>query len=223
MAISRFIFRAISKALSTRNVYLVKSLSYRNKPQSLKTNFDYVRYSTLGLCYEEIIANNIDGNVAELGVYRGGFAKRLNFLFSDRKIYLFDTFEGFSKQDVEVEKQRGFSKGNQNFSQTSEELVMAKMAYPENCIIKKGTFPASASDVLDTFCFVSIDADLYEPIFQGLIFFYPKLEKGGYIFVHDFNNEGYKGAREAVLRFCKENGVSYVPIPDSGGSVIITQ
>ena len=56
------------------------------------------------------------------------------------------------------------------------------MAHPDNCIVKQGFFPETATDVEDTFCFVSIDTDLYEPIYQGLKFFYPKLEKGGYIF-----------------------------------------
>jgi O-methyltransferase len=41
--------------------------------------------------------------------------------------------------------------------------------------------------------------------------------------VHDFNNLNYKGVREAVLEFCREKGISYVPIPDIGGTVIITK
>ena len=41
--------------------------------------------------------------------------------------------------------------------------------------------------------------------------------------VHDFNNLEYKGVREAVLEFCRENGISYVPIPDVAGTVIITK
>jgi len=41
--------------------------------------------------------------------------------------------------------------------------------------------------------------------------------------VHDFNNSGYKGVREAVLEFCREKGISYVPIPDVCGTVIITK
>jgi O-methyltransferase len=223
MSLSKFIFHKTSSALSKNNLYFTKSLVFRKKPQALPINFDYIRYSTLGLCYEEICSKNVIGNVAELGVYKGDFAKRLNFLFSDRKIYLFDTFKGFDKNDIQIEHQSDFSKGNQDFSNTSVDLVMQKMPYPENCIIKKGTFPQTTNGILDSFCFVSLDADLYEPILQGLIFFYPKLEKGGYIFVHDFNNEEYKGSRQSVLKFCSDNNIGYIPIPDSGGTVIITK
>ena len=97
------------------------------------------------------------------------------------------------------------------------------MKFRDNCIIKKGYFPESAVGVDDRFCFVSIDADLYEPILSGLQFFYPKLESKGYIFVHDFNNDLYKGARKAVLEFCNANGINYLPIPDTCGTAIITK
>src|SRR5207244_2449439 len=97
------------------------------------------------------------------------------------------------------------------------------MPHREKCIPVKGFFPASAKDVNQEFVFVSIDADLYQPIYSGLQFFYPKLVKGGYIFVHDFNNDDYKGARKAVLQFCKENDISYLPLPDTGGTAVISK
>ena len=98
---------------------------------------------------------------------------------------------------------------------------MKLMPYPEKCIPIKGFFPESAKDIETTFVFVSIDADLYEPIYNGLVFFYPKLVSGGYIFIHDFNNDNYKGSRKAVEQFCAEQKINNVPLPDSGGSAII--
>ncbi|RYD92058.1 MAG: methyltransferase, partial [Sphingobacteriales bacterium] len=71
------------------------------------------------------------------------------------------------------------------------------------------------------FCLVSIDADLYDPILAGLRFFYPRLDKGGAIMVHDYNNSEYPGARQAVHEFCAEAGVTFVPIPDIGGTVVL--
>ncbi len=223
MQLTKSLFQLISKFLAQRKIYLTRSLSFRQRPDKLAISFDFVRHTTLELCYEEIILKNIKGNVAELGVYKGEFSQKLNHLFSDRKIYLFDTFEGFDDKDIEIEKAQNFSDGKQDFSDTSIDLVMQQMTYPENCIIKKGFFPETAEGIDDRFCFVSLDTDLFEPIYQGLLFFYPKLEKGGYIFVHDFNNDGYKGTRHAVTKFCSENKISYVPIPDNSGTVIITK
>jgi O-methyltransferase len=223
MELSRALFRTLSGFLSSRNLFLGSSLKYKEKPLPLPPNLDYIRYSALGLCYEEIVNRKVAGNVAELGVYKGDFAKRLNFLFPDRKLYLFDTFEGFDSKDVEKEKSEGFSEGSQDFSDTSVEMVLSKMTNKSNCIVCKGFFPGTAEGIRDTFCFVSIDADLYEPVYNGLVFFYPLLEKGGYIFVHDFNNDEYKGAHQAVLKFCSENSIGFVPLADNGGTAVITR
>ncbi|HRP90567.1 MAG TPA: TylF/MycF/NovP-related O-methyltransferase [Edaphocola sp.] len=217
------IFKYISNLLATKNLYLTKSLNYKNKSGLLPINLDYVRYATLTLCQEEITAKGIGGNIAEVGVFRGDFAKRLNVLFPDKKLYLFDTFEGFSKDDVQFEKNNKYSSGAQDFSGTNIELVRSKMKYPENCIFKKGRFPETAADLEDQFCFVSLDADLFLPIYSGLEYFYPRLSKGGYIFIHDFNNSGYSGARDAVIKFCNENNIGFVPIADSGGTAIISK
>jgi O-methyltransferase len=61
--------------------------------------------------------------------------------FPDRKLYLFDTFEGFDERDVKIELKNNYSAGNQDFSNTSVELVLNKMKHKDNCIIKKGFFP----------------------------------------------------------------------------------
>lgn len=187
--------------------------------------WDYNRYSSLELCAYEIIKNEVDGNVAELGVYQGVFAAKINELFNNKKLYLFDTFEGFSATDKKIERSQHLrTKGiDIDFSTTSIEYVLKKMKHKEYCIIKKGYFPDTAVGIEDTFCFVSIDVDLYKPIYEGLKYFYPRLNKGGYIFVHDFNNLMFPGTREAVQKFCSENQVSYFPLSDVGGSVVLTK
>lgn len=224
MSVLKSLYQLFAKLLAGKKLHLSKSLEFNTTfKRELAHNIDFVRYTTLELCSIEIKNNNVKGNVAELGVYKGEFAKRVNQLFPDKKLYLFDTFEGFNQKDISTEKHSNFSSGEQDFSDTSVELVLNKMKYRDNCVVKKGYFPESASGVDDRFCFVSIDADLYEPILSGLQFFYPKLEPKGYIFVHDFNNDLYKGAKKAVLEFCASTQINYLPIPDSGGTAIITK
>ena len=219
----KYLYRSIAGLISKRSFYIVKSLAFDpgNRLQ-IPINLDFVRHKTLELCSNEIRVNNVEGNIAELGVYKGDFAIKLNELFPDRRLYLFDTFNGFDPRDFGKDKSK-FLTEEQDFSDTNIEMVLKRMKHPENCIFKKGYFPDTAMDIHDSFSFVSIDADLYEPILKGLEFFYSRLEKNGYIFVHDFNNMYYKGAREAVIEFCLKNKIGYVPIPDTGGSVIITK
>lgn len=181
------------------------------------------RHAMLRRCADEIYRRKISGNVAELGVYQGEFAKYINRFFHDRKIYLFDTFEGFDDRDKLKIKEVGIEIQNFTFKDTSLNLVLNKMKYPENVIIKKGYFPESVQGIEDKFCFVSIDADLYTPILNGLEYFYPRLEKGGYIFIHDFGGYSFEGAKQAVLEFCDKYNISYVPLLDNCLSVVITK
>lgn len=45
-------------------------------------------------------AKNVKGACAEAGVFAGDFAKYINQYFPTKKLYLFDTFEGFSINDI---------------------------------------------------------------------------------------------------------------------------
>lgn len=216
----------IQSFLMDRGLVLTMTMRYLRRQRNLYLPAyagDYVRNSSLELVATEISSRKIEGSVAELGVYRGDFARIINEAFPDRKLYLFDTFSGFDITDVLVDKSLALSSGNQDFSRTSVEMILKKMRHPEKCVVKRGYFPASAVDVDDTFAFVSIDADLYQPVYEGLQFFYPRLARGGYIFVHDYNNDEYKGARAAVLKFCEANEIAYFPLTDTCGSAVIAK
>ncbi len=222
MSLLQQLFYKTARILQKKDFYLIKSLGapfqFRIGP-----NTDYIRYATLQLCAEEIIEKKLTGALAEVGVYKGDFAKRVHALMPEKKFYLFDTFEGFAPEDVAVERSKGFSDGTQDFSDTGIELVRGKMVRPENCIFRKGFFPQTAAGLEEAFCFVSLDADLYQPIYEGLKYFYPRLQPGGYIFIHDYNNAGYSGAKQAVREFCAVHNIHYVPIADTGGTAILTK
>jgi len=210
------------KYLRKKNIFIGSSLLYLERKRNIDKNyFDYIRLATLELASYEINRKKLEGSVAELGVYKGKFARYLNQYFPDRILYLFDTFEGFDKRDIASETKNKYSSGDQDFSDTSVDAVLQLMPFPKKCKPVKGFFPESAKNIDDRFVFVSLDTDLFEPIYNGLLFFYPRLVAGGYIFIHDFNNDAYKGTREAVEKFCLETNINFLPIPDLGGSVVI--
>lgn len=182
------------------------------------------RIASLRLVANEINDSNLEGSVAELGVYTGEFAKYINESFPNRKLYLFDTFNGFDERDIQTEREGNYSNATiGEYKNNDVELVLNKMIYPENCIIRKGYFPESSDGVNDEFAFVSIDVDLYGPILEGLKFFYPRLSPGGYIFIHDYNNPRFQGVKKAVREFCHSKNISYVPLNDICGSVVIAK
>lgn len=181
------------------------------------------RIASLELAAREIYSKDIDGAVAEAGVYRGDFAVYINRFFKDRRLYLFDTFEGFSIRDIKVERDNNYTLMNTgDYGNTSENLVLNRMPYPKNVVIRKGYFPDTTEGIKEQFCFVNLDMDLYRPIKAGLEYFYPRLCKGGYIFIHDCNigHVNYKGARIALLEFTEKENIGYVILPDNKTAVI---
>lgn len=202
-----------------RNVELYKFRDY------LLQGVDYVRVSTLELIAREIYDKKVSGAVAELGVYRGDFTKVISTFFNDRKLYLFDTFEGFPEKDIEIDKSKNYSDAKvERFKDTNIEIVLNKIEHKNDVYIKKGYFPDTAVSINnESFAFVSIDVDLFKPTYDGLCFFYSKLTKGGYILIHDYNNSYYSGVKEAVNKFCKEKNVTCIPVSDYLGSAIITK
>ena len=209
----------IQRILLKYNLVLTFSLHYMQRERDLFFNkrvntdgflFDYFRISTLELIAKEIYQREIKGSVAEVGVYRGVFASKINEYFPDRKLYLFDTFEGFNEKEVMNEKEKGNITENYDFKNTTIEDVLSIMPNVNNCIVKKGLFPSTAVNINDDFAFVSLDADLFDPIYAGLNYFYPKLSQGGVIFIHDYyNKKKFKGVREAVDKYCFENNLFF--------------
>lgn len=161
-----------------------------------------------------VYSKNISGCVAEAGVFQGEFAAIINHSFPNRKLYLFDTFEGFDQRDIIFEENSKYSNAKAgHLSITSEMLVLDKMKYPENCIIRKGYFPETAMGICEKFCYVNLDMDLYKPTLEGLRFFYPLMVKGGIITIHDYFSDGYQGIDAAVKEFISEISDDIVPFP----------
>ena len=110
------------------------------------------------------------------------------------------------------------------FLDTNVDYVLGRMPFREKCIVKKGFFPETFDlDSNEKFVFVSLDMDLYQPILDGLRVFYPRLAKGGFMMIHDYNNLGYPRCKEAVDLFCKESGAIVVPLTDFLGSALIVK
>jgi len=187
----------------------------------LRELFD-IRLSLLRLQAEEINSKCIEGNIAELGVYKGYLARELNILFKERKLYLFDTFKGFDERDIEYERIIGSSKKITNdFSDTNIEQVKSILPYPANVVFCKGYFPDTAENIEEKYALVSLDTDLYLPTLNGLKYFYPRLSKGGRILLHDYTSTQFPFVKTAVDDFAKKSDIKIIPLCDLHGSAVI--
>lgn len=168
--------------------------------------------------------NHIEGEVAEAGVFRGEFAQFINYYFPQKKLYLFDTFEGFDKRDFKYEEENSFVEAK-HISDTSVEYVMSRMKYKDRVVVKKGYFPDTAKDINERFCFVNLDMDLYKPTLEALRFFYPRMSTRGIILVHDYFSKVFPNIKHAVAKFEEELGykLALCPIGDDLSIAIIIQ
>lgn len=171
---------------------------------------------------------DIKGNVAECGVYMADFSYYINKYFPERKMYLFDTFEGFDIKDIEKDKEFAeFSKGkfieadNQFHSEFDlVDVIKKKLPNLEKCIIKKGYFPDTAIGIEDIFAFVNLDMDLYNPMYAGLEFFYDKMSEGGVILLHDYYRSDLPGVKKALKDFEEKRQQKMVKLPIGDGCSI---
>ncbi len=182
------------------------------------SSMDYFRYATLGLAIQRLIDDNIEGSFAEVGVYKGDMSRFIHNLAKERVYYLFDTFEGFPKSDLE----KDINEDNR-FKDTTISDVIENIGNIDNIVIKKGYVPDTLIGLEnEKFAFVLLDLDLYAPTVSSLNFFYPRIVKGGYLVVHDYNNsESNWACKRAVNEFMQDKSENIIEISDVWGSVLI--
>jgi O-methyltransferase len=125
----------------------------------------------------------IPGDIAEVGVYKGGSAKIICSVKGDKMLHLFDTFEGLPKVD-EIDMVWPFYEGK--FAASFDD-VKNYLKHDKNVHFYKGIFPDTSEPVKDKkFSMVNLDVDCYESTKLCLEFFYSRMSPGGIILSHDY-------------------------------------
>lgn len=138
----------------------------------------------------------VPGDVAELGVWKGGSAALLAEHSDGRTVHLFDTFAGMPKTSQWDQLKEG------DFADTSLESVKLLLSGFPNVRFHPGVFPQT-TEGLDAlrFSFVHLDGDIYNSTKSGLDWFYPRLNTGGIILMDDVGRDDCQGVRKALLEF----------------------
>jgi hypothetical protein len=186
---------------------------------SVNNGGDSTRLWAFILNCKQVLAEGIQGHFAELGVWRGNTAAILAKFAAagNRKVFLFDTFEGFNKTDLTgIDAQK-----EMDFNNTSVDLVKQVIGKDDtHCVYAKGFFPDTITEEhkASQYAIVSLDCDLYAPTKAGLGFFYERMPKGGIFFLHDYSSLHWNGSKLAIDEFCKANGEHVILMPDKSGS-----
>jgi hypothetical protein len=155
-----------------------------------------------------------EGDLAEVGVYKGGSARIICAVKGAKPLRLFDTFAGMPEVNQAVDK--GFERGD--FSDCSLQGVRHYLRDFPNVHFYQGRFPESARQVAEPpcwYCFVHLDVDIYESTLSGLEYFYPKLSRGGILVSHDYQHTSCQGVRRAFDEFLRDKPERAVELWDT--------
>jgi len=176
------------------------------------------------------MANKLDaGDYAEFGVGHGFSFRYIYKLMNEQStLYLFDTFEGFKQEDVDIENQMFDTNISVHMlgSDSAEDLI-EKVTGGENkrdieVIPVQGRIPESFAPHSGLkFRFVSVDMDLYEPTAKLLESLWDCMVPGGILLFHDYGCKLFPGVAKAVDEFFNPRGITAVPLNDQTVSAIV--
>ncbi|MBF0331749.1 MAG: class I SAM-dependent methyltransferase [Candidatus Omnitrophica bacterium] len=141
----------------------------------------------------------LPGDVAEIGVYKGGTAKLLARGFEPfkKRVHLFDTFAGMPSTDSVKDIHKAG-----DFNDTSLKSVQKFLQDNKNVSFYQGIFPSTSQPIVNkTFCLVHIDVDIYKSVRDCCVFFYPRMDRGGMMVFDDYGALTCPGAKMAVDEF----------------------
>ncbi len=225
---------AISK-IEHRKLIVCEEVSFNHEarmngkdwPLYADSMIGYKRLSNVQQCVTDIIKNNIEGDMIETGVWRGGTVIFMRgilkaYNITDRIVWAADSFEGLPKPDVtkyEADKNDNLY----TFNELKVSLDTVKSNFEKYGLLDqqvqflkgwfKDTLPAAPIKKLAV---IRLDGDMYESTMDSLVNLYPKLSHNGYVIIDDWGS--VEGCRLAVLDYRKKNNIVEEIIPiDSDG------
>ena len=191
-----------------------------------------LRFYSLQQLVHYVLEKKIAGDFVECGVWKGHSAYLISKIISKsglkKRLYIFDSFEGGLSKKVEKDLSSIFKLTQKEHEEQSKffaslEIEVRRCLKDFNFVsLYKGWIPEQFYQVdKETFSFVHIDVDLYEPTLDTLKFFFPKLSKGGVIVCDDYNFHNFPGAKKAFDEFFEDNKCHMFYEVPMGGCFII--
>ncbi len=152
----------------------------------------------------------LPGDVVEFGCYQGDssviFQRILEENKASKKLWLYDSFAGLPKKSEFDASSAGENFQEGELPASKAELIRRfKKINLRVPIIRKAFFEElSEADLPEAISFGFLDGDFYQSIRTSLELSAPRMEKGGILVVHDYNNPELPGPARAVEEFLKK-------------------
>lgn len=177
----------------------LQQIAYCNSIEVLKL--------TERLC-NDVIANNIPGDFCEAGCAWGAHGLIMNECAKGQKVYLFDSFEGIpTHSDEDIEWTGAHGKGENDPRKSGgitvcrlddvKETMLKEVASLDNFVFVEGWFADTFPKLTDEkFSVLRLDGDLYSSYMDCFQYLLPRLQKGGWLIIDDYQ---LSGARKAII------------------------
>jgi hypothetical protein len=175
--------------------------------------------------------SEVEGDVVECGVWRGGFAIFLSYVFQDKNIWVCDSYEGFqpleiAKHSYDRERHTNYVTHNSvgplaiSLEEVQSHFKTYGLGDEERIKFLKGfvkdTLPTSG---IEKIALLRIDVDAYSATLETLEELYDKVQPGGYII---FDDSGLYETLDAIKTFFKQRNIAgFLHHPVTGDSLDI--
>jgi hypothetical protein len=191
-------------------------------PACAHTMVGLKRLDNVQFCVEDVLARGVPGDLMETGVWRGGTVILMRAILKahaviDRRVWAADSFEGLPPPNAEK-----YPLDARLMFHRFKELAISLEAVQENfrrydlldeqvCFLKgwfRDTLPTAPVHQLAV---LRLDGDLYESTMDALTHLYPKLQRGGYVIIDDYND--IPACRQAVLDYRDRHRITGDMVP----------
>ena len=187
----------------------------RDWPALAQTMVGLDRLGNVRHCVEQVIADDVPGDLIEAGVWRGGVGILMRAVLkahgvSNRDIWLADSFQGLPPPKDDYPADAGDrSHAMDQLSVTADEVRENFRRYgllDKRLHFVEGWFADTLPGLKGrTWSVIRLDGDMYESTMDGLTNLYPGLSPGGFLIIDDY---GLPACREAVEDYRSEHGIT---------------
>jgi O-methyltransferase len=216
--------RAVFAMMRTRNIVPVRvgrraaadRVDGRDWPVFAQTMVGRVRLDDLQRRVEDVISEDVPGDLIETGVWRGGSSILMRGVLkahgvTDRVVWACDSFEGLPAPNPSYPADAGAIWHWWKALSISLEEVQDNFAryglLDENVRFVKGWFEDTLPTLEDRrWAVIRLDGDMYESTMTALTHLYQNLSPGGYLIIDDYST--VPACRRAVHDYRDEHGVT---------------
>jgi hypothetical protein len=208
--------------------YIKKVREYgRDHPRHAHSMIGLRRMNNIQQCFQQIVADNIPGDLIETGVWRGGATIFMRGLLAaygitDRTIWVADSFQGLPMPNAEVYPQdqewlaRMDALRHLEVSQVDVQRNFALYGLMDEQVrFLPGWFHETLPTApITQLALLRLDGDLYESTWDVLSALYDKVAPGGFVIVDDY---AIPSCYQAITDYRSRFGISE-PLQDIDGT-----